>query len=252
MYGPLSKIYALSTLELEPVKKRLGGSTGARLYQDKKGRRWVFKAGTSSPHIYNEIIANYFYDLADVDVPACFAALNDVTIGSFFNDDARLNPEEQRLCGGFMDVIQLTEFIDGKLLADIRETPEVVHAIQADYIVDIFLGNDDVLGAENDNIIVVNPKGDEPIPFRIDNGGALLYRAQGLLKPATRFISPDMRNYVSRMLSKPFYRGMTMDDLRDQFEIHSRGMMRIIENSPPSLRGIMERRYTLLEEVLIR
>jgi len=154
---------------VEPQKKRdlfpesvnglktvrdLGGSTGAKLVEDDLGNRFVMKRGASPEHLRSECDADAAYIAAGVAVP------------------------EFRLYEDSGTPVKLSRFIDeaktlSALSKDERET--VYNQLRKDFHVDVLLGNWDVLGLGMDNVLVdKNGKA-----WRIDNGGALGFRAQG-------------------------------------------------------------------------
>jgi SPP1 gp7 family putative phage head morphogenesis protein len=139
--------------------QRLGGSTGADLVRDKNGRKWVRKMGASKGHIQSEADADALYAALGVPVPA-----------------SRLHETEGALT-------KIAEHIEGVPLANKFTDPDVQKKIQANFAADALLGNWDVIGMSADNIIVAK----DGTPYRIDNGGALNYRAQGAEKRDTEW-----------------------------------------------------------------
>lgn len=138
--------------------RSLGGSTGAMLMEDPEtGRQYVAKRGRSPEHLREEVSADTAYQALGVNVP-------------LFNVyDTKSGP------------VKISEYIDGETLADVykRGNKAQIEAVrgqlQQDFAADALLGNWDVIGMENDNILV---DGDGKV-WRIDNGGALRKRAQG-------------------------------------------------------------------------
>lgn len=146
-----AKIPGLSDLT---YVKELGGSTGAQLFKDEKGKLWVVKKGKTFEHLKSEHEANLIYAQLGVNVPR----------GKLFTDDK----------------VRISEFIDGKLLSSLTGSyrQAAIDHIREDFAVDALLANWDVIGMGQDNIIVDK----DGVPWRIDNGGSLEYRAQGGLK----------------------------------------------------------------------
>jgi hypothetical protein len=134
--------------------KELGGSTGAKLYEDESGKKYVVKKGKNWAHVKSEHEANELYRQLGVKVPR-----------------SKLDDASQSM---------ITEFVEGKQLGE--TTGEVhenaVKQLRAKFAVDALLGNWDVVGAGGDNVVVDK----DGIAWRIDNGGALAYRAQGAPK----------------------------------------------------------------------
>lgn len=145
---------------LETVKQ-LGGSTGAVLVKDKAtGILYVKKTGASPEHLRNEVHADDLYRAFGVNVP-----------------DSRI----YETGGG---PVKLSKYLeDAETLSDLRKRSrpdfdKAIEKVKKDYAVDAMLGNWDVLGLGGDNVMV--DKNGEV--WRIDNGGALGFRAQGQKK----------------------------------------------------------------------
>lgn len=142
------------------VVRQLGGSTGAELVRGPDGALYVRKRGNSPGHLEEEATADALYQRLGVPVP-------DFRVYRDDNNKAKY---------------KLSRYIEGKSLADIQGNPELFASVKAKlaehFHVDALLGNWDVIGLSADNILV-DASG---TPYRIDNGGALRYRAQGALK----------------------------------------------------------------------
>lgn len=140
---------------LEPVRK-LGGSTGAELVKDANGELWVRKHGASADHIRSEIAADNIYRAMGVNVP-----------------EAKLYETDK-------GPVKLARFIEGETLDKLKGTrrSDAILKLRDGFAADAILGNWDVVGLNSDNILI-DKKGEV---WRIDNGGALKYRAQGGLK----------------------------------------------------------------------
>ncbi len=146
----------------ETLGKRLGGSTGARLVE-LLGRRFVLKGGASPEHLASEQAADEAYRAAGIKVP-----------------------EQRTVVSKGGRRYKLADFAEGERLADwwrakgrTEAEREALRAkLRAGLDVDAMLGNWDVIGMGGDNILV--DKDGEP--WRIDNGGALGFRAQGARK----------------------------------------------------------------------
>lgn len=140
----------------------LGGTTGAELFRDPKtGLRYVVKHGASPEHVRSEGFANDLYRALGIPVPA------------------------SRIIETPGGPIQLARFVENaKSLKDYMasatadQRAKVTKAIQNDFAADALLSNIDVLGTDMDNVLV-DAKGKA---WRIDNGGALAFRAQGAAK----------------------------------------------------------------------
>ena len=140
----------------------LGGSTGAVLVKDRAGKKYVMKKGGSPGHIENEIMVDRAYQSSGILVPK-FAIYKDAQ----------------------GKTVKISEFIEGRLLGELKgsERDDAINQLEKGYAMDAFLSNWDVYGAGGDNVLV-DGKGQV---WRIDNGGALRYRAQGGLKTKEQF-----------------------------------------------------------------
>lgn len=137
----------LSTLK---VVKKLGGSTGAQLVEDAKGNQYVMKKGTntSSDHVRTEYLTNQLYDLLGQRVP-----------------DFELYEENG-------EAVMLSKFIPMAKAPSAKNYDDMAKG----FVVDALLANWDVY--QNDNCLVDSAGR----IVRVDNGGALNYRAQGSKK----------------------------------------------------------------------
>ena len=79
--------------------------------------------------------------------------------------------------------VLVSRFIEGRTLGSLRgkELDDAITKINKHFVVDALLGNWDAIGMGRDNIII----GKNGVPYRIDVGGSLVFRAQGALKPFT-------------------------------------------------------------------
>jgi SPP1 gp7 family putative phage head morphogenesis protein len=139
--------------------KDLGGSTGATLVKDADGVLYVMKRGSNPEHLLAEMEADTFYRAAGVNVP-----------------------EFQKYIDADGKPVKIAKFVEGKTLAEVRasggDVAGFVKKAQAHFYTDALMGNWDVIGLSADNILIDNAGA----VWRIDNGGALGYRAQGSLK----------------------------------------------------------------------
>lgn len=138
----------------------LGGSTGAKLMEDKQGRRFVMKTGASPDHIREECWADAAYHAAGVNVP-----------------EFRLYEVKGKA------PVKLSKYIESESLADVvakggKRADEVLERLRKDLALDALFGNWDVVGSGMDNVRV-DALG---VPWRVDNGGSLRFRAKGATK----------------------------------------------------------------------
>lgn len=146
--GVLSEADFPKTMADATFVKDLGGSTNAKLYEY-QNKVFVAKKGASIDHIREERDALYLYSWFNVDVPF-FGIIDGDTLAKEYIDDVRN--------------VDWNNEIEAKKVLN-------------NYVLDALFANWDIY--KNDNILVSNKTG---IPYRIDNGGALRYRAQGGLK----------------------------------------------------------------------
>lgn len=140
------------------VVQGLGGSTGAQLVRDPATNAlFIRKTGANEGHLAEEMAADGIYQALGVNVPEF---------------------QEYRNSRG--QLVKLSRFIEGKMLGDLDPAAKAaaLDEIRKGFAVDALMGNWDVIGMGEDNILV-EPNG---TVWRIDNGGALRYRAQGALK----------------------------------------------------------------------
>lgn len=144
------------------VVKKLGGSTGAELVKDRAtGALFVRKRGNSPEHVREEAAADAAYQALGVPVP------------------------EFRLYETPGGPVKLARHIEGtelgKLTGEARRAAEA--RLREHFATDALLGNWDVVGMGVDNVLVDR----HGVPWRIDNGGALRFRAQGAMKTADQW-----------------------------------------------------------------
>lgn len=173
----------------------LGGSTGAMLKQDANGNKFVVKKGANPGHVKSEDQADNLYRKMGVLVPD----------SKLYNEGGSPTKVSAYLEGGKM----LNQYD----LNDPKVQEQVVKVLQQDFALDATMGNWDVVGANMDNIMVVEDEDGNLTPYRIDNGGALAYRAQGALKGAAwnneNKELETMRNDPKNPGAKAIYGSMT-------------------------------------------
>jgi hypothetical protein len=150
-----SRISVLDTSCWTRVGGQIGSNPGG-LYQDPQGVRWYLKTPSSDDHVRNEFLANRLYRLAGAEVADMALALH-----------------ERRLAVA-------SRVVKGLTLADLvgAAADKSRAAVCDHFATDAWLANRDVLGADLDNVLV----GGRGLVMRIDQGGALRFRAQGSLK----------------------------------------------------------------------
>ncbi|ABD85998.1 hypothetical protein [Rhodopseudomonas palustris] len=132
------------------------GSNPGGIYQDDGGVRWYVKTPNTADHARNEVLANRLYRLAGVAVPDVELAWRDG------------------------DLAVASRMVKGLMLAELPEhlSEQAAVRVGEGFAADAWLANRDALGVDLDNMIVTAAGA----VIRIDQGGALRYRAQGSLK----------------------------------------------------------------------
>lgn len=132
------------------------GSNPGGLYRDTDtGQTWYIKTPPSLAHAQNEVLAAKLYQAAGVNVPELrLTTLNgQPAVASRIVDDlAKLSPDDLAKAQG----------------------------VREGFVADAWLANWDVVGATFDNLLVRGG-----VAYRVDTGGALLFRAQGGAKGAS-------------------------------------------------------------------
>jgi 2'-5' RNA ligase len=158
--APKAKTHLLTSMT--GVKKigGQGGSNPGGLYEmqvpsaepNPPTEQYYVKTPKTKSHGNNEALANALYEEAGVPVP-------EVDLSSDGNLYSKIVTGQQDMSS------QLNN-------------PEWTDQVRRNFAVDAWLGNRDVFGMTYDNIIT----DEHGVPWRIDNGGALLYRAMGAKK----------------------------------------------------------------------
>lgn len=143
--------------------KALGGSTGAMLMKDTStGSKYVVKRGASPEHIQEESLTDHLY-----------GALLPNKTGA---------PPRHVMVKSDLGPTKVAEYASGfKPLSDLSgaDHAKVVSGLKQGAAVDMLLANWDVVGLSADNVGLAGGK-----VYRIDNGGSLRFRAQGMGKGA--------------------------------------------------------------------
>ena len=119
-----------------------------------EGTQFYVKQTKSVNHGANEMLANELYKLAGVPVPDLYFGNHQTVASKILKSSDDDKPAQ--------------------MLSAVQDDPDVLAQIRPNMAVDAWLANWDVAGLTYDNIIVV-----DGIPYRIDTGGSLEYRAQG-------------------------------------------------------------------------
>lgn len=172
----------------------LGGSTGlgTRLMQNEEGDMFVVKTGNSFEHIKSENTADRIYEAAGVAVPK----------------------------GGMSHKYQMSEYLeDAKPLGVLKgaERELAITKLQQNFALDATLANWDVIGLDEDNVLVKDGE-----VYRIDNGGALAFRAKGTPKGSDwneeNKELDSMLNNPKNALASKIFGSMTKDQIKDSMQ----------------------------------
>lgn len=173
----------------------LSGSTGANLYKNTTDKKWVIKRSKKGEGGYEQVkieaVANDIYQALGIPVPRHF-----------------IDEENKAL---------VLEYIDGKLLKDAspEEEKRAKDDLKKGFIVDALLANWDVIGLNKDNIIIPN---DGSPAVRIDNGGSLIFRAQGKKKPFGKKVT-EIETMIDKKISPQaakIFGDLTNSEIREQ------------------------------------
>lgn len=161
--GGVDQPMKLSDLTWQAGKTK-GSSQGA-IYTDADGSTWLVKSYKPQGMAESEVLASKLYQAAGAGAP-----------------EMRIIDLEGQFHGG-MGVA--SKWIEGSHA--LNDTPLPTAQIKAmageDFAADAWLNNWDAVGLDFDNIVSVPGKGGGWDAVRIDPGGALEWRAQGLKKP---------------------------------------------------------------------
>ena len=210
--------------------RNLPGSTRPELMEDTTtGKQWVMKsidAGIDPKHLRSEALADDLYRELGVDVP--LSGIVETAEGP----------------------VKLAEFIDGgKILNDLTPAAKrkAYAELRKNFVADALLANHDVVGLSLDNVLVVGGK-----PLRIDNGGALLFRAQGGAKRNFGKVVEElttMRSATVNPQTAKVFSSITEDMIDEQIEaILKKRASFLAKVDDEDLRKILSDRLDYLEE----
>ncbi len=211
---------------LKTVKK-LGGSTGALLVEDASGARFVLKRGASADHLREEVLADELYRGLGAHVP------------------------EVKLYDTPQGPVKLARFVEGDTLASYlaKATPAQSEAVFSrlgeHFHADVLLGNWDVVGLAKDNILV-DAAG---VPWRIDNGGSLRFRAMGGEKGADWNAFPDelwtLRDAAKNAQTAEVFGKLKLTDIAKRVEATSIAGI----NAPAEIKAVLDERWKHLSDI---
>lgn len=211
----------------DPVN--MGGTTGTKKYKNSKKNDiyWIVKRSEKGAggwaQVQSEAMANNIYKVCGIPVPA-----------------QKLYPDEKAL---------VLEEILGRLLNECfpNQIENIRLKLGQGFVVDALLANWDVIGSKEDNIIVGN--NGNGIPFRIDNGGSLTFRAQGGKKefgPEVKELK-TMRDPKINPNAAMYFGHLTDTVIKDQIQqIIKPNKAAILATTSYELKEVMEKRINYM------
>jgi hypothetical protein len=190
------------------IIKTLSGSTRPTLREDTTtGKLWVVKSpdqgGGGPEHLRSEATADQLYRIMGASVP-----------GSKYIETGGQSYKVAEYLEG---AETLGSWESGKTQ---KQKQEVYEQLREHFVVDALLGNWDVAGQTNDNVMVTK----DGRAVRIDNGGSLTFRAQGTKKTADQF-APEVNELktlrdsaTSAGQTAEIFKGISDSEIHDQIE----------------------------------
>jgi SPP1 gp7 family putative phage head morphogenesis protein len=183
---------------LEKIDKQVGGSTGAQVFRDDEGQEWIVKSYKGkTEQVRNEFVANQLYREVGISVP-----------------EARLAQVGENLCIASKRLESGYETVGWKHIEFVKDAAKTKRG----FVMDAYLGNWDVAGLDIDNLMWKDGK--ISTITRIDQGGTLLYRAQGGLKGKAFGSTVDelqsLRNPGVNKASASLFKNVTDSDIAGQ------------------------------------
>lgn len=137
--------------------QKVGGQKGSNpggTYEDDEGERWYVKTPKTGEHVVQDLLANSLYHAAGIDVTT---------------EKAVMLADKPSIA---------SKIVPGQVLLSEASASKRQAArlnLREGFAVDAWLGNWDVVGLSEDNVLVSNTGK----PVRLDTGGTLEFRAQG-------------------------------------------------------------------------
>jgi hypothetical protein len=182
--------------------KQLGQQQGANpggTFQDEAGQKWYVKFPQVDPdQARTEYLANLVYNALGVPAPDSML----VTGSTGWNQDSSLGLANRYIDGPALPLKELD-----------CDSPDVLNG----FLADAYLANHDVIGSLYNNII----HGPDDRDYRVDNGSAFGFRAQGGDKNFSGSEVPQidsMRNPETAREAGPIFQQLTDDALKPQAE----------------------------------
>jgi hypothetical protein len=223
---------ALAAVEKGLTEVRaLGGTTGAKLVKDARGQLFVMKRGASPEHIREEYLTDAAYKALGVPVP------------------------EARLYETASGPVKLARYIkDAETVGAVKgvEKAKAYQQAHRHFAADALLGNWDVTGQQDDNLLVDKAG----VVWRIDNGGGLRYRAQGTPKTADEWSEHPTDLWTMRKAGMAAARIMKTADFyqlaEDVLAIGPEQVAALKEALPPQVFATVEARLGHLRDIAER
>ena len=188
--GPLGRVYDISDWN------QVGGQSGSNaggLYEDADGNQYYVKFPPEK-QLRNELLASALYEKAGIPVGRVY-----------LGRDADGN-----------EVLVSPMLENAEPLADNLDDPEALEAARSGFAADAWLNNWDSVGLVFDNMVVADSELLGRELYRIDAGGALLFRAQGGDKdlPEDVQLIDSLRNPDINQQAATIYGEMTDEDIK--------------------------------------
>lgn len=207
------------------VVRSLGGSTGAQLVRDPRtGQLYVYKTGNSADQCRSEAWANLAYRAAGINVP-----------------DIRLyeTSDGPVMVSKYIENTRTLREVLGS--GDKRLIRSVLKQLQDGFTMDALLANWDVIGLDSDNILI-DAAG---VAWRVDNGGAFMFRAQGAHKRFDAYPTEfwSLRNAGINAQSAAIFGDLDWKTLVGQINSAYRSRQDVYDVLPEEARSLLAARY---------
>jgi len=242
---PVEETIVLKEEDFKPLKlsdlsdpTSIGGSSDVKSMMDKNGKKWVVKKARSKDGSYingqleQEQLTDNLYKIVGFETPDSYLIKEDGIV-------YKIAPFLERM----KDL--------GSLDSDTKDF--AYKEVQKGFVMDALLGNWDVIGAGEDNILFHRVSGEV---VRVDNGGALEYRAKGRKKAEGDFDAEikELKTFLEPInpVTSRIYKGITPEEVKSQAKaiIDKRkeieGLVFAFEAHNPSHKGIATKLYKRL------
>lgn len=180
--------------EISGAWKKTGNQAGSNpggFYEDDKGNKWYVKTPKTDAHVKADLLANRLYSLTGVAVP--------------YERPVKLNGKLSVASEIIPHAFPLNTF-------NANAQAEAAMKLRKDFAADAWLANWDVVGEVKDNVLVDA----NDVAWRVDQGGTLIFRAQGEQKPFPGMKVEEwdtLRDPVKNPQSASIFAGMSDDEL---------------------------------------